>query len=249
MAGDEPDRAPGASGFRWLQRRLAALGVGQGPEVARHSAGRWVVLDVEATGLDAHRDVLLAVAAVAIEVPVTGSGRPAILLGDAFECVLREEETEVQVLADDARANILLHGIGMGSRRAGVDRLQAMQALERWLDGAPVLGFHVAFDATLLQRQRASLRLPAMAGPFIDLEHVAQALMPQTGGRSLDDWMRRLGVHCSERHRASADALATAEVLLRLWPAVAREAGSGPVRWQTLQRLAEARKWLARAER
>lgn len=209
---------------------------------------RWVVLDVEATGLDAHRDRLLAVAAVAVRVPGPGSGgqgRAEIVLGDAFECVLREDPAAQPPLGDQARANILLHGIGLGERRHGVDPLQAMQALQGWLAGAPVLGFHVAFDETLLQRQRRVLGLPPLRQPFVDLEHVAQALTPQAGGRSLDDWMARLGVQCAERHRAAADALATAEVLLHLWPALRREQRGRAVGLADLQRLARARKWLA----
>lgn len=207
---------------------------------------RWVVLDVESSGLDAHRDRLLAVACVAVHWSGLDGDRPVIRLGDSFERVLRGSVADPGRVDEQARANILLHGIGVGEQAAGVEHRTALLALRDWLAGAPVIGFHVAFDETLLQRAMVAAGLPRLPQPFIDLEHVAQALHPGEGARSLDDWMQRLGVHCTHRHRAAADALATAEVLLRLWPDLRREAGRGGVRLQTLQGLARARKWLQR---
>ena len=38
--------------------------------------------------------------------------------------------------------------------------------------------------------------------------------------RPLDHWLKRQGIHCLIRHQAAADALATAELMLSLWPKV-----------------------------
>lgn len=228
-------RLPWRAWFGWRSgRRLPAGGQ------------RWVVLDVESSGLDAHRDRLLAVAGVAVHWTGRDTDRPAIHLGDHFERVLRRSAAETARVDDQTRANILLHGIGVGEQAAGVEHREALKALGDWLAGAPVIGFHVAFDETLVQRARTATGLPRLSQPFVDLEHVAQALHPGEGARSLDEWMQRLGVHCTQRHRAAADALATAEILLKLWPDLRREAGAGGVRLQTLQGLARARKWLQR---
>ncbi len=207
---------------------------------------RWVVLDVETTGLDAHRDRLLAVAAVAVRVPHDGA-RPWIALDDAFERVVRPDGEEGERPVD--RPNILLHGIGIGEQRAGVPAPQALAELQAWLGEAPVLGFHVAFDETMLRRAFAAARLPAPRNAFVDLEHVAESLRPSERARSLDDWMATLGVHCLHRHRAAADALATAEILLRLWPEIGRESGRAPPDLRLLQRLAAQRKWLTQQGR
>ena len=207
----------------WLTRRRAPGSVAQ----------RWVVLDVESSGLDASTDRLLAIAAVAL---IKSAGSPRIDLGDSFEVVLRSESAAVD------KANILLHGIGVGAQRTGVEPALALADFERWVGASPLIGFHVAFDETLIQRaMRASLgrRLP---NAWLDLADVAAAVRPDVAARSLDEWMDALGVQCAVRHQAAADTLATAELLLKLWPKVlAQRAGDD---WRALSRLAAQRRWL-----
>jgi DNA polymerase-3 subunit epsilon len=73
---------------------------------------------------------------------------------------------------------------------------------------------------------------------------VAQVVRPDVPGRSLDEWMEALGIRCAVRHQAAADTLATAELLLRLWPqVVAQKQGED---WRALSRLAAQRRWLPR---
>ena len=47
------------------------------------------------------------------------------------------------------------------------------------------------------------------------------------GGRSLDDWLAAFGIECTIRHNAAADALATAELLLRLRSLAGRQGTRG----------------------
>jgi DNA polymerase III subunit epsilon len=62
-------------------------------------------------------------------------------------------------------------------------------------------------------------------------------------GKALDDWLAAYGIRCLARHQAAADALATAELLLCLWP-LARQQHGRPPDIAALQRLAAARRWL-----
>jgi len=198
---------------------------------------RWLVLDVESSGLDLRRDRLLAIAAVAVR---TGAPRPAIDLGDSFEVVLRQP--------DDAeppdKANILLHGIGVGTQRAGQDRVQALQAFARFAGSSPLLAFHAAFDRAMIEGARRAEALRPLPNRWLDIEPLAAVLHPQVPARSLDEWMAHFDIRCAVRHQAAADTLATAELLLRLWPALRAELG--PPRFAATASLAAQRRWLQR---
>ena len=210
----------------WFSRRAARA----------DDDGRWVVLDVESSGLDPKRDRLLAIAAIALRREAEGA--PRVVLADSFEVVLRQPEVAVD------KANILVHGIGVGAQRQGVEPAQALQAFERWAGAAPLFGFHVAFDEALIQRAMRAALGRSLPNAWIDLADVAQVVRPDVPGRSLDEWMEALGIRCAVRHQAAADTLATAELLLRLWPqVVAQKQGED---WRALSRLAAQRRWLPR---
>lgn len=197
---------------------------------------RWIVLDVESSGLDPQRDRLLAIAAIALH-REDGAAVPRIAFGDSFEVVLQQAP---QGAID--RENILLHGIGTAAQRGGVAPAQALAAFERWVAGAPLIGFHVGFDEALIQRSMEAALGRRLAGPWLDLARVARAVRPDVPARSLDEWMDALDVRCVRRHQAAADTLATAELMLKLWPGVvAQRAANG---WRPLARLAAQSRWL-----
>jgi DNA polymerase-3 subunit epsilon len=195
---------------------------------------RWLVLDVESSGLDPARDRLLAVAAVALHVQHASA---RIVLADSFEAVLRQP---ADPLSPD-RANILVHGIGVGEQAGGTDPALALAAFEAFAGRAPLIGFHAAFDRRLIDRASQTVLGRRLPNPWLDVAEVAAALQPQHAARSLDDWLAAFGIECTQRHRAAADALATAELLLRLLPA-ARADGAGG--FADLSRLAARRRWL-----
>lgn len=208
----------------WLQRLIGG---------APANAGRWVLVDVETSGLDMRRDRLLAIAAIALR--LDGETTPRIALGDSFEAVLRQEAAPAD------KANILLHGIGVGEQRAGVAPAQALSAFEAWLGDAPLIAFHAAFDEAMIGRAVKSTLGHTFSNPWLDLEPVADALHPEVGGRALDDWLAHFGIDCAVRHQAAADTLATGELLLRLWPAARAQRCTT---FAQLSQLAQQRRWL-----
>jgi DNA polymerase III subunit epsilon len=76
---------------------------------------------------------------------------------------------------------------------------------------------------------------------WLDLEPVAAVLHPGLGARALDEWLDHFGIACAVRHQAAADTLATAELLLRLWPAARRQRCAS---FAGLSALAKQQRWL-----
>ncbi len=207
-------------------------------KVGQHAAPepRWVVLDVETSGLDARRARLLAIAALGVH---RDGSAWRIVPADSFEVVLRYEAEEAG--APD-RDNILLHGIGVGAQCQGVARAEALRRFAAFVGEAPLVAFHAAFDRTMIERACRREALPEPANPWLDLEPLAGVLMPQVRARSLDEWMAALSIPCVARHEAAADTLATAELLLRLAPRLNAEIGSAG--FAAAQKLAAHRRWM-----
>jgi DNA polymerase-3 subunit epsilon len=204
---------------RWLGRGTAS-----------GAAGRWVVVDTETSGLDPERDRLLAIGGVAVD-------DGGILLDDSFEVVLQGEPY------GDA-ANIVVHGIGHGAQAAGISPPGALAAFREWAADAPRVGFHADFDRAVLRVALAGAGQEADDRPWLDLAPLAEALVPEAyryGGRSLDDWLAAFGIECMIRHNAASDALATAELLLRLRAIAATQGARG---FDALRATARQQKWL-----
>jgi DNA polymerase III subunit epsilon len=201
---------------------------------------RWVVLDVETSGLDARRARLLAIAAMAVR---REGQRFELLPADSFETVLRWSPEEA---AQPDRDNILLHGIGLGAQHGGVPRAEALSRFVAWAGRSPLVAFHAAFDRTMIERACDQEGLAPPANPWLDLEPLAGVLMPKQRARSLDEWLVALQIPCLARHQAAADTLATAELLQLLAPRLAAEVGGLPKGgFRAVQRLAAQRRWVA----
>jgi len=217
-----------------MSSALASLRRWLGRDPAATPAGRWVVVDTETSGLDPEHDRLLAIGAVAVD-------DDGILLNDSFEIVLKGDRS------GDA-ANIVVHGIGHGAQAAGVPVRGALEAFREWAADAPRVGFHTDFDRAVLRVAFAGARLPADDRSWLDLAPLAGALVPEAyryGGRSLDDWLAAFGIECTIRHNAASDALATAELLLRLRAIAAKQGTRG---FAALVKAARAQKWLGNAD-
>ncbi|MBI5938687.1 MAG: 3'-5' exonuclease [Betaproteobacteria bacterium] len=193
--------------------------------------GRYVVVDVESTGLNMRRDRLIAIGAVAVH-----DGR--IRLADSFEIVLRQAEVS-------GKGNILIHGIGGERQREGVEPAEALLRFLDYLGASPLVAFHVAFDETMIRRACKECLGFEFRRPWLDLAYVMPGLLPELARkhRSLDDWLRHFGITNTARHNALADALATGQLFLAALP-LAR--AQGATQYSALQGLEKAQLWLNR---
>ena len=195
---------------------------------------RWVVLDVETTGLDPSCDRLLAIAAIAIEVTPNFT-RPSIILGDSYEAVLKQD------LASD-KDNILVHHIGVGARTSGRLAVEVLEEFRDWVADSPLLAFHAPFDQGMINRAYRLHGLATLQNDWIDIELLAVVSGLNSKARALDDWLQFFGIDCAVRHQAAADTLATCELLLCLWSFINKEAKS----LNDLKNLAKMATWIPR---
>ena len=209
--------------LRLLQRKVSPQ------RTAELSMDRIVVVDVESTGLSLANDHLIAIGAVAIR-----AGR--IALADSFEVVLRQE-------AASGKENILVHGIGGSEQRSGLPPEEALLAFLAYLDGAPLLAYHVVFDAGMLRKACKQFLGFDFRHTWADLAYVMPELFPEQyhRQRALDEWLLRFAIVNEARHNALADAVATAQLgLVAISAARAHHATT----FKSLQEMERARRWL-----
>ena len=218
---------------RAIQELWRWLGRGRRDDSAAAADGRWIVVDTETSGLDPRQDRLLAIGGVAVD-------DVGIVLDDSFEIVVQGESS------GDA-ANIVVHGIGHAAQRAGMPPNAALAAFDSWSAGAPRVGFHTEFDRAVLGNAFARAGIAMDAGAWLDLDFLAGALLSdekRRGQRGHDEWLATFGIECASRHNAASDALATAELLLRLRAIAAAQGVRG---FDALVKTASQQKWLGRA--
>ncbi|PTS83399.1 3'-5' exonuclease [Pseudomonas sp. HMWF032] len=166
---------------------------------------RFVVLDLETSGLNMRRDQVLSIGAVVID-------NGAIDLSQQFECTLLRE-------GHQASASTLIHGIAPSEIANGEDPAQALLTFMEFVGNSPLLAFHAGFDQGMLARALKQTLDYRLQHRFFDVAELAPMLCPQADIRhgGLDDWTRYFGLQVHQRHHASADALATAELALILF--------------------------------
>ena len=203
-------------------------------KVKQPEARRWIVLDVQTSGLNPHSDRLLAIAAVALDVSPDFEWM-AIVIGDSYEAVLKQD-------LPSSKDNILIHRIGAQAQADGRSPIEVLEEFRSWLGDCPLLAFHSAFDEAMLSRAYALAGLKPLQNEWLDIEPLAKITGVNPSLRALDDWLGYFGIECAVRHQAAADTFATAELLMRLWPYLKREASS----WSTLRGIARQANWIPR---
>lgn len=213
--------------FAWLRPSQPELAEEQRQHLARLAAAptwseqslrqqRWVVLDLETSGLNVNRDQVLSIGAVVIE-------DGAIDFSQQFERTLHRHDHKLA-------PSVLIHGLAPSAIAAGCDPAQALLELMDFIGDSPLLAFHAGFDQRMLARALKDSLGYKLQHPFMDVAELAPLLNPDVVMRDagLDDWVAHFGLHVEERHNASADAQVTAELSLILFSQARRQLLDSP---------------------
>lgn len=165
---------------------------------------RFIVVDVETSGLDSRKDRLLSIGACAVQ-------SQRVLAGENYETILRRDEVS-------DRENILIHGIGPQEQAAGQPPEESLMGFLEFTGKHPLVAFHAGFDKAMLDRDLRKTLGARLSNPWLDLAQLAPALVPEARlpRAGLDEWLGYFGLRAHARHRAVDDAFATAELFLVL---------------------------------
>lgn len=231
--------------MNWLRlfRRAPALSAVQAADLDNYHARpvvagsshfddlRFVVVDVETTGLNPYTDRLLSIGAIALE-------NRKVRLDESFEIVLRQPRAST-------RNNILIHGIDGTTQMYGLEPAAALLAFLDFTGQAPLVGYHAGFDRTVINRACKKILGCTLTNVWLDLAYLAPALFSKPGNtlpqQGLDEWLHHFNINNDARHNALADALATAQLLQVV---LAQAATTGRDTLQDLQQVQQEQRWL-----
>lgn len=161
-------------------------------------------LDTEATSLDARVARIVQVGAVGISA------------GRIDRSVLLDQLIDPGVPIPAASTDV--HGIGDGDV-AGQPRFSAIaKPLSALLDNRLLVGHSIAYDLALLASEHRLAGLPWSSPRALDVRALARLAAPALADHSLDRLCEWLSVVNARRHSALGDAVATAEVFIKLVP-------------------------------
>ena len=162
----------------------------------------YTVFDTETTGLDPHSDEIISIGAVRIV-----NGR-----------ILRDERFDQ--LVDPRRSvpdeSVRIHGIGPERLQGQPTIDRVLPAFQRFVEDTILVGHNVAFDMRMLQ-VKEPLTGVRLIQPVLDTILLSSVVNPNLKDHGLDAIaLRLLGQRIIERHSALGDAMATAEIFLKL---------------------------------
>ena len=198
---------------RWWMRRRHGEGE-WGGLFAPSSAGEWVSLDLETTGIDPARDHILSLAAVPVR--------------DGTAWLSERFERRVHTARAFGIESIRHHRITPDEASAGEPVTEVVREFLHWLGGRRLLGYNLGFDLDMLAphvRALAGFDLPNPTVDLADAVAAAQRRQRPDAPVNLDlvHIANRLGVPMIGRHTALGDATTVALCWLALhrrgWPA------------------------------
>lgn len=196
-----------------LQQRLAAWKSLPEPDLQQcFEQSEFVIVDVETSGFSLRKDNLIAIGACYLK-----QGR--IPLSPTFDIILRQEQSS-------SKQNILIHHISQSDQMNGIEPAEALMQFLEFTGKRPLLAFYVGFDQPMLNKAlKKYLGIDLKQHHWLDVAFIAPLFFPEKARqhRNLDFWMKLFHIQNMNRHRAVADAVATAQVMQAVMKAAPRE--------------------------
>lgn len=164
---------------------------------------RFVVFDMETTGLDAREDVILSIGAIA----VIANG---IEIGDFLEVYLHQDKFMPKSVA--------FNNAVVNEANERVVEAEGMIQFLNFVKDATLVGHNVNLDIEMVNQALKRLDLGRLKNPLMDTNALFQRWrgLPDDTKTSLDDVCDALKIDKSDRHTAWGNAYTTALVFLKL---------------------------------
>lgn len=166
-------------------------------------ARRYVVFDMETTGLDYKEDVILSIGAI-------GVANNAVEVGDFLEVFIRQEKFTPRSVALAGEIN--------GTGHEKFVEAEALIQFLTFIKDATLVSHNINLDVEMLNQALKRLDLGRIRNPLMDTNVLYQRWkdLPDEKQLSLDELCTALKVRRSDRHTASGNAYITAIVFLKL---------------------------------
>lgn len=188
---------------------------------------RYVIFDLETTGLDFHRDRVVSAAAYRVV-----DGR--IALGDVFSSLVSPGR-------DIPSAAVKIHGIIPSMVDDAPSFAEVFKKFIAYLGTDILVGYHVGFDLHFLNVYMRNAHGFPVQNLVLDAQYMCRGVcFPQhlrayagrlRGSQDLDAVAKYFGIEIPERHTATGDALATAMIFQRILSELEK---NGPLRLKNL---------------